>query len=143
MPRGGKRPGAGHKNGVPTGRPKGSQDKATISAREQKQLARQVILDYYMKHLPDMLLSQGEHARGVSYMRLRNPDGSFARATDEKQIDAAIAAGASWFQIFTEAPNTQAFVAISDRAIDKPTEHHELTGADDGPIVHQLQWKGE
>lgn len=133
MPKGGKQPGAG--------RPLGSQNKATIEAAEEKRIARQVIREYYLKHLPDMVKSQVAHAKGVSYMRLRNVDGTFVRATDEKQIDAAIAAGASWFEIFTEVPNVQAFVALSDRAIDKPSEHVELTGVEGGPL--QIKWQGD
>lgn len=127
MPKGGKQPGAG--------RPVGRQNDATIAAAEQKNIARQVIREYYITHLPEMVKSQVAHAKGVSYMRLRNVDGTFVRATDEKQIDAAIAAGASWFEIFTEVPSVQAFVALSDRAIDKPSEHLELTGSEGGPLV--------
>lgn len=129
MPRGGKRPGAG--------RPPGSLEGITL----RKKAAREVILRRFEAELGPILDAQIAHAKGVSYMRLRNPDGSFARATDEKQIDAAIAAGASWFQIFTENPNTQAFTALSDRAIDKPSEHVELTGQDGGPLV--VHWKGD
>jgi polysaccharide pyruvyl transferase WcaK-like protein len=129
MPRGGKRPGAG--------RPKGSLEAHTL----KKQVLREVILAKYAEALGPMLDAQIAHAKGVSYMRLRNPDGSFARATDEKQIDAAIAAGATWFQIFTENPHTPAFTALSDRAIDKPIEPVALTGAEGGPLL--VMWKGE
>jgi len=124
---GGARPGAG--------RPKGSLGDATKEKLEARAFMRQKVRDA----LEPMLDAQIRHAQGVSYMRLRNPDGSFARATDEKQIDAAIAAGATWFQIFTENPHTPAFVALSDRAFDKPSEHVEITGKDDGPI--ELTWK--
>jgi translation initiation factor 2 alpha subunit (eIF-2alpha) len=55
-------------------------------------------------------------------MVLRMPDGTYARATDEKQIDTACAIGATAFRINTQAPNTQAFVALLDRALDKPKE---------------------
>ena len=121
---------ASRRNGAKGGRPPGSESEET----KQKRLARQILRDLVVESLKPMAVAQIAHAQGVSYMRLRNPDGSFARATDEKQIDAAIAAGAGWFQIFTEAPNTQAFVALSDRAFDKPTEHHEVTGEDGAPL---------
>jgi polysaccharide pyruvyl transferase WcaK-like protein len=117
-------------NGAKGGRPPGSISNSTL----EKQEARDFIRKRVREALAPMVDAQILHCQGVSYMRLRNPDGSFARATDEKQIDAAIAAGASWFQIFTEAPNTQAFVALSDRAFDKPKEHMELTGEDGGPL---------
>ena len=122
MPKGGKQPGAG--------RPLGSLNKSTL----RKQAIRERILKAFEAEVEEIVARQVAHAKGVSYMKLRNPDGTFARATDEKQIDAAIAAGAGWFQIFTEVPSVQAFTALADRAIDKPKEHMELTGEDGGPI---------
>jgi putative intracellular protease/amidase len=126
-------------NGKKGGRPAGRLNNATLTANEAKSIAREELAAFIRPHLKDAALAQLEHAKGVSYMKLRNPDGTFARATDEKQIDAAIAAGATWFRIFTEVPNTQAFVALADRAIDKPTEHQELTGLDGGPLV--VMWE--
>ncbi len=133
MPKGGKQPGSG--------RPKGRLNDSTISLNEQKNIWREQMAKAIAPHLTEMVKAQVQHAQGVSYMRLRNPDGTFTRATDEKQIDAAIALGASWFRIFTEVPNTQAFVALSDRATDKPIERQEVTGKDGGPL--QVSWKGE
>ncbi len=37
-------------------------------------------------------------------------------------MDAACKAGAAAFQIFTQAPNTQAFTDLLNRALDKPAE---------------------
>jgi hypothetical protein len=56
-------------------------------------------------------------------MVLRNPDGTFTRATNEDQINAALAIGGHAFQVHTQAPNTQAFVAVLDRTFGKPTEY--------------------
>lgn len=127
MPRGGFRPGSGRKPG-------------TVEAHSlAKRANRDRIRLLVEKHLDGIIQAQSLHAQGVSYMRLRNPDGSFARATDEKQIDAAIASGAGWFQIFTEAPNTQAANTLLGYAADKPVEPHEITGEDGGPVV--VQWR--
>ncbi len=82
-----------------------------------------------------MTLAQIAHAQGVSYMVLRNPDGTFTRATDEKQIDAACASGAQAFRIFTQAPNVQAYTDLMNRALDKPIEQIAVTGAEGGPLV--------
>jgi len=111
------------------GRPPGPTD-VTI----KKQEIRAMILARFAKRIDELVEAQMDHAMGVNYMVLREPDGSFTRATNVAQIDAACAAGASAFKIFTQAPNPQAFVAIADRAIDRPTEHHEVTGADGGPV---------
>jgi hypothetical protein len=55
-------------------------------------------------------------------MILLNPDGTFTRATDESQIDAACAVGARAFKIFTQAPNTSTFTDLMNRTLDKARE---------------------
>ena len=67
-------------------------------------------------------------------MLIRRPDGTYSRATDTKQIDAALAIGGSAFKVFTQAPNPQAFMALWDRTLDKPIERQEVTGKDGEPI---------
>lgn len=89
--------------------------------------------------LEPMTRAQIEHSKGVSYIVLRMPDGTFARATDVRQIDAACAAGAEAFQIFTQAPNTQAFADLLNRTFGKPPERVEMTGRDGEPLV--VRWK--
>ncbi len=106
------------RNGRKGGRPVGSVSQKTID----KELYREQLRQMVVKHLEPMITAQVEHAQGVSYMVLRMPDGTYARATDEKQIDTACAIGATAFRINTQAPNTQAFVALLDRALDKPKE---------------------
>lgn len=125
MPKGGQRAGAG--------RPEGSLDQHTLKKRANREIIRKLV----EKHLEPIIKAQAAHAMGVSYMRLRNPDGTFARATDEKQIDAAIAAGATWFEIFTEAPNTQAANTLLGYVADKPVEPVEHTGEGGGPIAYK------
>lgn len=120
---GGKRAGAG--------KPKGTIQQVTID----KALVRERLRAIVDKHLEEMVSSQVEHAKGVTYMMLRQKDGTFTRATDAKQIDAACAVGGESFKLFTQSPNPQAFVALLDRTIDKPTEHQEITGKDGGPLV--------
>lgn len=133
MPRPGKP--RGSKPGVPRG-----PYAPTLAKREAQRKADELAREIVLREWGPMIEAQAKHAQGVSYMVLRNPDGTFTRATDEKQIDAACAAGASSFRIFTQAPNTQAFTAISDRAFDKPIERHEVTGEDGGPLV--VKWEG-
>lgn len=105
-------------NGRRGGRPAGSLNVATID----KALLREELRRYVQPHIQDMVDAQINHAKGVSYMILRNPDGTFTRATDVKQIDAACALGESAFKIFTQAPNTQAFTDLMNRTLDKPAE---------------------
>lgn len=90
------------------------------------ELAREIVL----REWGPILEAQAKHAMGVSYMVLRAADGTFTRATDVKQIDAACAAGETAFKIFTQSPNTQAFTALRDTTFDKPVERHEVSGPD-------------
>ena len=128
---GGKRQGAGTKHGFKY--PK------TLAKERAIAKADEIIRELVLERWAGMVTKQADHAEGVSYMVLRAPDGSFVRATDVKQLDAALAAGAESFRIFTQAPNTPAFTALSDRAFDKPIERHELTGAEGGPLV--IKWQ--
>lgn len=130
MPKGGKRPGAGM--------PKGYKFPKTIEKEQERERLRQLVV----QHMEPMTLAQIAHAKGVSYMVLRNPDGTFTRATDEKQIDAACAAGAQAFKIFTQAPNPASYKDLMDRALDKPVEQVQVTGKDSGPleIVIRKPW---
>lgn len=108
--RGGARPNSGPQ--------KGAKYKKTLDA-EARLLA---LRDLVSKELEPMTQAQIAHAKGVHYMVLRHKDGTFTRATDEKQIDAAIASGAMAFQIFTQAPNTGAFSDLLNRTFGKPAE---------------------
>lgn len=85
-----------------------------------------------------MVGAQIEHAKGEAYMVLRRPDGTFAVATEEKQVQAAVAIGGEAFAVHTRAPNTSAFMALMDRALGKPTEHTELNVTGSLDIVQTL-----
>jgi hypothetical protein len=122
-------------NGKLGGRPKGSLEHSTLA----KKLARQRIQELVTARLDEIVGAQLENAKGVQYMVLRRPDGSFARATDAEMIDAACAAGAEAFQIFTAQPHQQSAALLLGYAADKPVEPHEHTGAEGGPM--ELSWK--
>ena len=127
-----------------TGRPKGTtgiQHKPTIAAAEQKAIAREVIRDHIRGHIPAIIQAQVENAIGIPYMVLRAPDGSFVRATDEKQVDAALAAGNTAFKLYTKEPHTAAASMLLAYAADKPVEPLEVTGEGGGPLV--VKWQDE
>lgn len=125
--RGGARPNSGPK--------KGAIYKPTLSKAE----GREILRAYVMQHMPAMTQAQVLHAQGIKHMILRGKDGQFIRATDEKQIDAALAIGESAYYLFTKDPSVQAYTDLMNRALDKPSEHVEVTGADKGPL--KVQWE--
>lgn len=131
MARGGPQPGAG--------RPKGSQNKSTLEKHAAQRRADAILRQIVLERLDRMAAAQGAHAEGVSYMVLRHPDGTFTRATDEKEIDAALASGGQSFQIFTQSPNTPAFVALMDRAFDKPIERVNVEHSGEVSITDELK----
>lgn len=115
---GGKREGAG--------RPKGSESPETAQKRENRQVIRAMV----EAKLAPIVEAQIANAQGVSYMMLRHPDGSFTRVTDEKQIDAACAAGSTAVQLFTQQPHQATAAMLLAYAADKPVEPLELSGPD-------------
>ncbi len=128
--RGGKRAGAGRK---PTGARRLTrvlQEEARLTKESAREVTRQLVFE----RLRPMVTAQMAHAEGISYMILRHPTGTFTRATDVAQLDAACAAGAAAFRIFTQAPNVQAFSDLMNRALDKPVEQVQVTGKDGGPV---------
>lgn len=128
----------GHAKFPGSGMLKGQKTRRTL-ARER---ALMDFEDRFYADLPDMGSAQVAHAKGVRYMVLRMPDGSYTRATNEKQVNAALAAGATMFDLFTAAPNTQAFMALWDRVVGKPAETTRMEGPDGGPleIVVKKPW---
>ena len=112
------------------GRKTGSKNKATVE-REQ---GLDVIKDLVLRELGPMTEAQIAQAKGVKYMILRQPNGSYARATDVKQIDVACAIGAEAFEVFTAAPDTQAFRTLTEQSFGRPVQRTELTGKEGGPV---------
>jgi thymidine phosphorylase len=117
----------------------GTKNKKTLDDEQALENLRAMV----KAQLGPMVQAQIEHSKGVSYMVLRRPDGTYARATEEAQVDAAIAAGDTMFQIHTQSPNTQAFDSLMNRAFGKPAERVSITGKDGGPlvIVVKRSWK--
>lgn len=115
---------------------KGRKIPKTIEKELERELVRQQVIAAREK----MVRAQIEHACGISYIVLRHEDGTYTRATDEVMLDAALKAGAAQFEIFTQAPNVQAFTDLMNRALDKPAEQVRVTGADDGPVELSFRW---
>jgi len=134
MANGGKRPGAGRKPGVPVG-----PNKSTITANEEKAIARSVIREYVISRIPEIVTAQIDNALGIPYMVLRDKSGNYVEATDEKQFRAALAAGDAAFKVYTRQPHQGSASMLLAYAADKPVEPLEVTGEGGGPLV--VKWK--
>src|SRR5262244_3371756 len=125
---GGARPGGG--------RPRGKKMLKTLEKEQAREYVRQVVT----ARLESLLEAQLDNAEGIRQLMMRDPKtGKFERITgDAKQIDKALKSkNACW--IYTKDPNVQAFTDLMNRALDKPSEHVSITGADDGPLV--IRWQ--
>jgi len=62
------------------------------------------------------------------------------RATDEKRIDAALAAGGEIMKLYRKEANPQAYIAVMHQADGKPPEALQATGPGGGPIIVEVPW---
>jgi hypothetical protein len=105
-----------------------------------KARAREALRTLVLEHMNEMTAAQIQHAKGISHFMLRGADGKFERCTSAEQILSALNSGdETSYYIHTKDPSVQAYTDLMNRALDKPSEHVELTGAGGEPIV--LQWK--
>lgn len=124
MPRGGKRKGAG--------RPKGQQ---TLD----KEAARAIVRETVYANLAPLLEAQIANAQGLKYLVTRDKKtGKFIRVT-EAMAKAKQGDDEEIIEVWEKDPSVQAFTDLMNRALDKPAEHVELTGAGGAPIV--VSWK--
>ncbi len=129
MGHGGKRPGAG--------KPKGHKSAKTL----EKEAVLEGLRQLYLKRADRSWTAQMDHAEGIGYMVIRRADGTYVRADDEKQINAALQAGGELMKIYTQAPNVAAFSDLNNRVFGKPPERMEISGKDGEPLIVQLKGK--
>jgi hypothetical protein len=81
-----------------------------------------------------LTIAQMDEAMGVEYLVIRRPDGSFVRATDQAQIDAAVAAGGELCRLYRKAPNPQAYRELMTQGFGKPPKALQIEGSAGGPL---------
>ena len=85
-------------------------------------------------HAIGMTQAQIDESMGVEYLVIRRPDGSFVRATDQAQIDTALAAGGELLKLYRKAPNPQAYRELMNQGFGKPPKALQIEGSDGGPL---------
>jgi len=63
----------------------------------------------------------------------------FRRISEPDEIRRVVDSGEQHYRIYTKDPSVQAFTDLLNRALDKPSEHVEVSDSDDGPIV--IRWQ--
>lgn len=118
-------------NGKKGGRPVGSLNQSTISKAEARELLRQ----QFINDLPEFYQSQKAQALGTKYLVSRDPKTGKFVPLDAEQTDLMLKCGqGDTIEVWDRPPSTPAFIALWDRALDKPKEFMELTGEDGGPV---------
>lgn len=122
---------ASRNNGRKGGRPQGALNQSTL----RKQAIREKFLKRFEQDADAMYEAQRAQAIGTKFLVTRDPKTGKFVPLDEEQTKKLLESGdAERIEIWDRPPSTQAFVAIADRAIDKPTETHQVSGPEGGPI---------
>lgn len=92
--------------------------------------------DTIAPHLIALIESQIANAKGLSYLVYRDKKtGKFERVKNVEEVDQ----DQERIEVWEKDPSVQAFTDLMNRALDKPAEHHEVSGLDGTPLV--IQWK--
>lgn len=130
MPRGGARPNSGPKPG--------SVHQSTLDKAAAREALRAVVI----RHMEDMLAAQIAHAKGIKFLVARSKAGGKFERVTEAELDSILAGQDDdrvVLEIWDKDPSVPAFTDLLNRALDKPSEHVEVTGAEGGPLV--LKWQ--
>lgn len=120
MPRGGRRPHAGRKQG--------SKDKRTLA----KLTALEIFRQRAAAELDPLITAQLETAKGLFHF-LAKTEAGYVRVTDPQIIDRYLAIG-DGFKIAQQDPDVRALKDTFDRVCGKPVESVEISGPQQGPI---------
>ena len=113
------------------GRPQGSLSQSTL----RKKAIRERWLKRFEEDADLFYDAQRAQALGTKYLVTRDPKSGKFVPLNEEQTKLMLESGqADRLEVWDRPPSSQAFVAIADRVIDKPTEHLEHSGPDGGPI---------
>ena len=129
---------ASRDNGKRGGRPRGRINRATLD----KRLAQEYVRQRVIAEIDPLLDAQIAHAKGLSYLVVRDRrTGRFIRVSEPmaRTKQQQPAAHEEIIEVWEKDPSVQAFIDLLNRALGKPVEAVELSGADQGPII--VRWQ--
>lgn len=97
--------------------------------------AREYVRALVIAEMGPMLKAQIAHAKGLSYLMVRDKAGKFTKvsAASAKQFT-----GEEILEVWEKDPSVQAFTDLLNRAIGKPIDEIEVSGGG-APLV--IQWQ--
>lgn len=104
-------------------------------------MARERLREVVISHMDDMLQAQIAHAKGIGHLFTRDKNGKFTKIENGLVAEKLLTEGTEGddYYIFMKDPSVPAFTDLLNRALDKPADHVELSGADGGPLV--IKWQ--
>jgi CMP-2-keto-3-deoxyoctulosonic acid synthetase len=120
------------------GRRAGTPNHATIDKVLKREELRRIIC----AHLEEMTDAQVANAKGIKYLVTRHKNsGKFIRVT-EAMAKVKLGDDEEIIEVWEKDPSVQAYTDLLNRALDKPAEQVQVTGADGGPleIVLKVPW---
>lgn len=89
-----------------------------------------------LENLAPMVQRQMAHAMGIGHLYTRDKSGKFTKIENQDVAHKLLTEGTEDedYWIFMKDPSVQAFTDLMNRALDKPSDHIELTGAEGGPV---------
>lgn len=126
---GGSRPGAG--------RPEGTLQPQTI----EKNLLRERLRQKVAQEFDPLIDAQVANAKGIKYLVARDKQGKFSRITEDelKKILDGDDPDRVAIEVWDKDPSVQAFTDLMNRAIDKPIEPIEHSGA----VAMDIRWQDD
>lgn len=103
--------------------PKGHVTRKTLDKLASREMVRQ----YIMGHINDMLRAQVENAKGLKHLFMRDDAGKWTQVTDPAMIEVVLNSGeeGKYFYIHSKDPSVQAWTDLANRALDKPKEQEQ------------------
>jgi len=120
------------------GRTKGTPNKASIDKVAERDRLRRMVCEA----LEPMTAAQIANAKGIKYLVTRHKNsGKFIRVT-EAMAKVKLGDDEEIIEVWEKDPSVQAYTDLMNRALDKPAEQVQLTGAEGGPveIVLKVPW---
>ena len=123
------------------GKPKGYKAPKTLEKLQAREFVRKMVTDA----LHPMIQAQIAHAQGIGHLYTRDKSGKFNKVENQALVEQLLngdGVEGEHYWIFTKDPSVQAFSDLLNRALDKPAEHVQMTGMDNGPleIVIRKPW---